>query len=67
MKAPIKPRGAIAPQSSKLGIFCRLGQNLRRSSRETGNPFHTSLKPRNREASDMRDFPRFLTLWGWSL
>jgi hypothetical protein len=35
--------------------------------RETGNPFYTSLKPRNREASDMWDFPRFLTLWGWRL
>jgi hypothetical protein len=32
-----------------------------------GNPFYTSLKPWNREASDMRDFPRFLEFWGWGL
>ena len=35
--------------------------------RETGNPFYTSLKPWNREASDMWDFPEFLTFWGWRL
>ena len=35
--------------------------------RETGNPFYTSLKPWNREASDMWDFPGFLTFWGWRL
>jgi len=34
--------------------------------RETGNPFYTSLKPWNREASDMWDFPKFLMFWGWS-
>lgn len=33
--------------------------------RETGNPFYTSLKPWNRKASDMWDFPGFLTFWGW--
>ena len=35
--------------------------------RETGNSFYTSLKPWNREASDMWDFPGFLTFWGWRL
>jgi hypothetical protein len=35
--------------------------------RETGNPFYTSLKPWNREASDMWDFQGFLTFWGWRL
>jgi hypothetical protein len=35
--------------------------------RETGNPFYTSLKSWNREASDMWDFPGFLTFWGWRL
>lgn len=35
--------------------------------RETGNPFYTSLKPWNREASDMWDFPGFLNFWGWRL
>jgi hypothetical protein len=33
----------------------------------TGNTFYTSLKPWNHDASDMWDFPRFLTFWGWRL
>jgi len=37
------------------------------NGRETGNPFYTSLKPWNREASDMWDFPGFLRFWGWRL
>jgi hypothetical protein len=32
-----------------------------------GLPFYTSLKPWAREASDMRDFPRFLAYYGWRL
>ncbi len=31
------------------------------------NPFYTSLKPWNRKASDMSDFPGFLKFWGWKL
>ena len=31
------------------------------------NPFYTSLKPWNRTASDMWNFPRFLEFWGWKL
>ena len=34
---------------------------------ETGNPFYTSLKPWNRNASDMGNFARFLKFWGWRL
>jgi hypothetical protein len=33
----------------------------------TGNKFYTSLKPWNREASEMWDFKRFLEFWGWKL
>ncbi|MDY6881087.1 MAG: hypothetical protein SV686_12630 [Thermodesulfobacteriota bacterium] len=36
-------------------------------SRVTGNPFYTSLKPWNRNASDMWDFTGFLKFWGWRL
>jgi hypothetical protein len=36
-------------------------------SRITGNPFYTSLKPWNREASDMWEFARFLKFYGWRL
>lgn len=31
------------------------------------NPFYTSLKPWNRNASDMNDFTRFLRHYGWRL
>jgi hypothetical protein len=34
---------------------------------KTGNVFYTSLKPWNRTASDMWNFARFLSFWGWHL
>lgn len=34
---------------------------------ETDNPFYTSLKPWNRDASNMWHFGEFLTFWGWDL
>jgi len=33
----------------------------------TENPFYTSLKPWNRNSSDMWNFNRFLKFWGWRL
>jgi hypothetical protein len=33
----------------------------------TGNPFYTSLKFWNRNASDMWHFDRFFSFWGWRL
>ena len=30
-------------------------------------PFYTSLKPWAREASDLKNFPAFLSYWGWRL
>jgi len=33
----------------------------------TENKFYTSLKPWNRDASEMWDFKRFLEFWGWRL
>ncbi len=34
---------------------------------ETGTVFYTSLKPWNRQASDMWPFAEFLSFWGWGL
>lgn len=34
---------------------------------ETDNPFYTSLKPWNRNASNMWHFGEFLAFWGWDL
>lgn len=36
-------------------------------SRDTGTVFYTSLKPWNRRASDLWNFPQFLSFWGWKL
>ena len=33
----------------------------------TENPFYTSIKPWNRQKSDMWYFTRFLSFWGWKL
>jgi hypothetical protein len=33
----------------------------------SGRVFYTSLKFWQREASDMKDFPKFLAYWGWGL
>ena len=33
----------------------------------TENPFYTSLKPWNRNSSDMWNFADFLEFWGWRL
>jgi hypothetical protein len=33
----------------------------------TENPFYTSIKPWNRQKSDMWYFARFLEFWGWNL
>ncbi len=35
--------------------------------KQDGTTFYTSLKPWARDASDMRDFSKFLAYWGWGL
>ncbi len=45
-----------------VGEDKRLGRDA-----EDGPVFYTSLKPWAREASDLRDFPKFLEYWGWDL
>ncbi len=37
------------------------------TDRHDGPVFYTSLKPWARQASDMRDFAKFLHYWGWDL
>jgi len=46
----------------RVGEDKKLGRDL-----SDGTVFYTSLKPWAREASDMRDFARFLRYWGWNL
>ena len=45
-----------------IGVDKELGD-----SREVGTVFYTSLKPWNRETSDMWHFADFLAFWGWRL
>ena len=46
----------------------RIGEDKKLgTSKEDGPVFYTSLKPWNKEKSDMRDFASFLQFWGWNL
>lgn len=47
---------------SHIGVDKRYGR-----AGDAGPSFYTSIKPWARQASDMRDFPRFLNYWGWRL
>jgi hypothetical protein len=46
----------------------RIGED-KKLGRDTGDArvFYTSIKPWQREASDLRDFAAFLRYWGWGL
>lgn len=45
-----------------------IGEDKKLSADKNELPvFFTSLKPWARTASDLRDFPKFLTYWGWGL
>lgn len=46
----------------RVGEDKKLGEN-----RDDGPVFYTSLKPWARRKSDLRDFPSFLSYWGWGL
>jgi hypothetical protein len=62
-------KGAIKPLETLLlsWLSFDLFVGMDKAYADTGNPFYTSLKPWNRERSDMWHFERFLTFWGWRL
>lgn len=73
-RGPLKGhvKGSVKPwESLLLGLISQdlfVGADKIYGDREiTGNPFYTSLKPWNRDSSDMWDFARFLAFWGWRL
>jgi len=66
VKGSVKPWESLFLSLPSLDLFVG-SDKAYGDRRETGNPFYTSLKPWNREASDMWDFPEFLTFWGWRL
>ena len=63
VKGAIKPLETIFLSWLSFDLFV----GMDKAYADTGNPFYTSLKPWNRERSDMWHFGRFLTFWGWRL
>ena len=46
----------------------KIGEDKKLNADKNEPPiFFTSLKPWARNISDLRDFPEFLTYWGWQL
>jgi len=66
VKGSLKPWESIFLSLPSLDFFVGTDK-IYGNRKETGNPFYTSLKPWNREASDMWDFAAFLKFWGWRL
>jgi hypothetical protein len=66
VKGAIKPWESLFLSLPSLDLFVGMdkeysGDGLQR------NPFYTSLKPWNRNASDLNDFPAYLHFNGWKL
>jgi hypothetical protein len=63
VKGAIKPLETMFMSWFSFDLFV----GMDKAYADTGNPFYTSLKPWNRNRSDMWHFERFLTFWGWQL
>jgi hypothetical protein len=66
VKGSIKFWESISLSLISLDLFVG-ADKVYADSKVTGNSFYTSLKPWNRNSSDMRNFTRFLKFWGWRL
>lgn len=66
VKGSVKPLESIFLSLLSLDFFVGTDK-VYADPQEYGNPFYTSLKPWNRNASDMCDFAAFLKFWGWQL
>jgi hypothetical protein len=66
VKGSVKPFESIFLSLLSLDFFVGTDK-VYADTQEYGNPFYTSLKPWNRNASDMWDFAAFLKFWGWQL
>ena len=66
VKGAFKPWETLTMSLISLDFFVG-ADKIYGDSRLTGTHFYTSLKPWNREASDMWDFKRFLNFNGWKL
>ena len=66
VKGSVKPWETIFLSLISLDFYVGTDKSYAKSD-VYGNPFYTSLKPWNREKSNMGNFPRFLKFWGWGL
>jgi hypothetical protein len=66
VKGSVKPLETLFMSLISLDLFVGTDKAYAHSA-ETGNSFYTSLKPWRRRDSDMWDFARFLSYWGWRL
>ncbi|MBN2808275.1 MAG: hypothetical protein JXR80_02150 [Deltaproteobacteria bacterium] len=66
VKGALKPWETLLMSWFSLDLWVGMDKRLGSGS-NLENPFYTSLKPWQRRASDMNDFPRFLQYWGWRL
>lgn len=66
VKGSVKIWESILLSLPSLDLFVG-ADKIYADQKETGNRFYTSLKPWNREASDMWNFAEFLEFWGWRL
>lgn len=66
VKGAIKPWETLLLSLISLDLFVGMDKDYG-DTQASGNPFYTSLKPWNRSASDMNDFPAYLRFNGWRL
>ncbi len=66
VKGSVKPWETLFMSIISLDLFVGTDKEYE-DSRITGNPFYTSLKPWNRQASNLWKFERFLRFNGWKL
>lgn len=66
VKGAIKPWESLFLSLISLDFFVGMDKEYG-DTRESGNPFYTSLKPWNRESSNMNDFAAYLRFQGWNL
>lgn len=66
VKGAIKPWETLLLGLVSFDFFVGMDKEYG-DTRESGNPFYTSLKPWNRQVSDMNDFPSYLQFNGWRL
>ena len=66
VKGSMKPFESLFMSLISLDFFVGMDKAYADPA-QTGNPFYTSLKPWRRSDSNMWDFARFLSYWGWRL